>query len=46
MIKLLRDYKNHKKGDIVDLGCVMNVRLIDVGWAQSLKVCNDKIKVK
>jgi hypothetical protein len=46
MIKLLRDYKHHKKGDTVDLGCVMNRRLIDVGWAISLKVFKDQIKVK
>jgi hypothetical protein len=46
MIKLLRDFKAHKAGDVVDLGCVMNNRLIDVGWAISLKVFNDKIKVK
>jgi hypothetical protein len=46
MIKLLRDYKHHKAGEIVDLGCVMNRRLIDVGWAISLKVFNNQIKVK
>lgn len=46
MIKLLQDYKEHKKGEIIDLGCVMNNRLIQVGWAQKLKIQDVKFKVK
>jgi hypothetical protein len=46
MIKLTHDYKHHKAGEIVDLGCVMNRRLIDVGWAQKLKIEDVKYTVK
>jgi len=46
MIKLLRDYKQHQKDDLVDLGCVLNRRLVDVGYAVWIKVEDVKFKVK
>jgi len=46
MIKLLRDYKQHLKGSLVDLGCVLNRRLVDVGYAVWIKIEDVKFKVK
>jgi hypothetical protein len=46
MIKLLEDYGEHKKYDLIDLGCVKNALLVSKKIAVWIKVSDVKYKVK
>ena len=46
MIKLIKDWKDYKKGELHDFGCVRNKWLVDQGYAVWIKVEDVKYRVK
>lgn len=46
MIKFIADYKEYKKDEKYDLGCVLNKLMVDRGLAVWIKVSDVKYSVK
>jgi hypothetical protein len=46
MIKLLQSYKSHQKGELLDLGCVLNSYLVKKKMAVWIKIEDVKMKIK